>query len=43
MDHKLEADLTEMEKKLKCYVAKGRVAGGAKVREEPMISAKPDP
>jgi len=42
MNHNLEVDLTEMEKKLKCYVAKGRVAGGAEVREEPMISVKPD-
>jgi hypothetical protein len=43
MNHNLEADLTEMKKKLKCYVDKGRVAGGAEVREEPMISAKPEP
>jgi len=43
MEHTLEADFAEMEKKLKCYVDKGRVAGGAEVREEPMISVKPDP
>jgi hypothetical protein len=43
MNHNLEADFAEMERKLKCYVDKGRVAGGAEVREEPMISAKPDP
>jgi hypothetical protein len=42
MNHDVEADLTEMEKKLKCYVDKGRVAGGAEVREEPMILVKPD-
>jgi len=43
MNHNLEADFAEMERKLKCYVDKGRVAGGAEVREEPMISVKPDP
>jgi len=42
MNHNLEVDLTEMERKLKCYVDKGRVAGGAEVREEPIISVKPD-
>jgi len=31
-----------MEKKLKCYIDKGRVAGGAEVRKEPLISVKPD-
>jgi hypothetical protein len=43
MSHNLEADFAEMERKLKCYVDKGRVAGGAEVREEPLISVKPDP
>lgn len=43
MNHNLKADFAEMEKKLKCYVDKGRVAGGAEVREEPMISVKPAP
>jgi len=38
----IEADFTEMEMKLKCYVDKGRVAGGAEVREEPLIAVKPD-
>src|SRR4030042_347065 len=38
----IETDFTEMETKLKCYVDKGRVAGGAEVREEPMVSVKPD-
>jgi hypothetical protein len=42
MNHNIDADFTEMETKLKCYVDKGRVAGGAEVREEPMISVKPD-
>jgi len=38
----IETDFTDMETKLKCYVDRGRVAGGAEVREEPMISVKPD-
>jgi len=42
MNHNTDADFTEMETKLKCYVDKGRVAGGAEVREEPMIAVKPD-
>lgn len=42
MTQKVEVDLTDMEKKLKCYVDKGRVAGGAEVRKEPMISVKAD-
>jgi len=42
MDHRIEIDLTDMEKKLHCYVDKGRVAGSAEVRKEPMISVKPN-
>jgi len=42
MDKIVEADLTEMEKKLKCYVDKGRVFGVAEAREEPTINVKPD-
>jgi hypothetical protein len=42
MNHNIDTDFSEMEKKLKCYVDKGRVAGGAEVREEPMISVQPD-
>ena len=42
MNHNTDADFAEMETKLKCYVDKGRVAGGAEVREEPMIAVKPD-
>ena len=42
MDQKIEVDLTSMEKKLKCYVDKGRVAGSTEIRKEPMISVKPD-
>jgi hypothetical protein len=42
MNTKIEFDLSEMEKKLKCYVEKGRVAGSREIREEPMISVQPD-
>jgi len=42
MNKSVEFDLADMEKKLKCYVDKGRVAGSAEVRKEPMISVKPD-
>ena len=42
MNQKVEVDLADMETKLKCYVDKGRVAGGAEVRTEPLISVKPD-
>lgn len=36
------ADFTDMEKKLKLYVDKGRVPGAVEVREEPAISVKPE-
>ena len=42
MKRGIEADFAEMEMKLKCYVDKGRVAGGVEVREEPLIAVKPD-
>jgi hypothetical protein len=42
MDQKINVDLNSMEMKLKCYIDKGRVAGGAEVRKEPMISVKTD-
>ena len=42
MNPKIDADFVEMEKKLKCYVDKGRVAGGTELREEPMVAVKPD-
>ena len=42
MDQRIDVDLTDMEKKLKCYVDKGRVAGSAEVRKEPMICVKPN-
>ena len=42
MNQKVEVDLTNMEKKLKCYVDKGRVASSSEVRKEPLISVRPD-
>jgi hypothetical protein len=42
MGQEIQGDLIDMEKKLKCYVDKGRVAGSAEVRNEPMISVRPD-
>ncbi len=43
MNYTLEGDLAEMEQKLKFYVDKGRVASGAEIRDEPMISVKITP
>ncbi|MEJ5326721.1 MAG: hypothetical protein WHU54_00510 [Candidatus Bathyarchaeia archaeon] len=43
MNQTLEPDLAEMEKKLKCYVDRGRVASGAEIIEEPLFYVKPDP
>ena len=43
MNGKIKEDLTVMEKKLSLYVEKGRVASATEVREEPMITVKPDP
>ena len=42
MEPYINVDFSEMEKKLKCYVDKGRVAGRTKVRREPMVAVKPD-
>ena len=42
MNQRINVDLTDMEKKLKCYVDKGRVAGSTEIRKEPMITVKPD-
>ena len=42
MEPCIAADFSQMEKKLKCYVDKGRVAGSTKVRLEPMVAVKPD-
>lgn len=42
MSGDVKLDLAEMEKKLKLYVDKGRVTGSFEVREESVISAKPD-
>jgi len=42
MNSKVDADFVEMEMKLRCYVDKGRVAGGAELREDPLVAVKPD-
>lgn len=42
MDDKIREDLSNLRKKFSLYVEKGRVAGPTEVREEPMISLKPD-
>ena len=42
MNSKVDADLVQMEMKLRCYVDKGRVAGGAELREDPLVAVKPD-
>lgn len=42
MNGNIKTDFAEMEKKLKFYVDKGRVAGAVEVKEEPVTSIKPD-
>jgi len=42
MNDKVIEDLTEMKKKLIEYVDKGRAVGYSEVREEPVISVRPD-
>lgn len=42
MDKSIEVDFAEMEHKLKFYVDKGRIALGSQVKEEPLITVKPD-
>ena len=42
MSVNIKEDLADMGRKLKVYIDKGRVASAAEVREEPMISNKPD-
>ena len=42
MSGNIKTDFAEMEKKLQIYIDKGRAAGAVEVKEEPMISAKPD-
>lgn len=42
MEPHIATDFSEMEKKLKFYVDKGRMAEGGKVRREPMVAVKPD-
>jgi hypothetical protein len=42
MNQALETDFSEMEHKLKCYVYKGRVPGGAETQEEPTTNLAPN-
>jgi hypothetical protein len=42
MNSKVDADFVQMEMKLRCYVDKGRVVGGAELREDPLVAVKPD-
>jgi hypothetical protein len=42
MEKSVDVDINEMERKLKCYVDKGRVAGASEVKEEPRVNVKPD-
>ena len=42
MDKSIEVDFAEMEHKLKFYIDKGRIALGSQVKEEPLITVKPD-
>ena len=42
MNQTVAVDLADMEKRLKCYFDKGRLAGSSEVRKEPMISVRPD-
>jgi len=42
MNVNIKEDFADMGRKLKVYIDKGRVASSAEVREEPMISNKPD-
>jgi len=42
LDKSIEVDFTEMEHKLKFYIDNGRIALGSQVKEEPLITVKPD-
>jgi hypothetical protein len=42
MNKTVETDFIDMEKKLSCYVHKGRVAGGFEAKEEPITDVRPD-
>jgi hypothetical protein len=42
MDKAVEADFSEMERKLKCYVDRGRVAGVTEAKKEPVVNVTPD-
>ncbi len=43
MDQALEKDFSEMERKLKVYVEKGRVSGAVEPKEEPTTNVTPNP
>ena len=38
----MDDDFADLEKKLRCYVDKGRAAGVHEVRDDPSIGIKPD-
>jgi hypothetical protein len=42
MNPAIKNDFIDMEKKLKCYVDRGRVAGASEVKEEPTANVKPN-
>ena len=42
MNNAIKNDFIDMEKKLKCYVDRGRVAGASEVKEEPTSNVKPN-
>jgi hypothetical protein len=42
MNDNIKTDFAKMEKKLEFYIDKGRVTGAVEVKEEPVISVKPD-
>jgi hypothetical protein len=42
LDKSIEVDFAEMEHKLKFYIDNGRIALGSQVKEEPLITVKPD-
>ena len=42
MNPAIKNDFIDIEKKLKCYVDRGRVTGASEVREEPTANVKPN-
>jgi hypothetical protein len=42
MNQTVEIDSVDMEKRLKCYVDKGRLAVSAEIRKKPIISVRLD-